>query len=269
MLNRTRGFTLIELLVVVAIIALLIAILLPSLGRARDQARTTVCAANQRSLAQSCLTYATEWQSSLPPMPTVSAPTQAPYENWCPDKMNDINVGTSTGYPGGYQLLNYTGYIKSVRSFYCPSPRTPFSYVPAMGDTWMKNGVWAPVTNKVGHFGYSFQVHTTMNPGNGVPCTDTQQMSVSVYTPGTTGTVSFAGVTIAYVIPAYLKTSTFPASVAFGSDIFFNNTQIQHSGGKAINASFIDGHVSLVNMSFGNLLTYSDWNRITNQMDNR
>ena len=44
MRRKSRGFTLIEMLVVVAIIALLLAILLPSLSRVREKSKTTICA---------------------------------------------------------------------------------------------------------------------------------------------------------------------------------------------------------------------------------
>ena len=55
--RRAPGFTLIEVLVVVAIIALLISILLPSLKRAREQARTLLCATNLRTCHQAMTFY--------------------------------------------------------------------------------------------------------------------------------------------------------------------------------------------------------------------
>jgi prepilin-type N-terminal cleavage/methylation domain-containing protein len=53
-----RGFSLVELLVVVAIIALLIAILLPSLGKAREAARRAACCSNLHQLSVATLLYA-------------------------------------------------------------------------------------------------------------------------------------------------------------------------------------------------------------------
>ena len=62
-----NGFTLIELLVVVAIIALLISILLPSLGRARGQAQKVVCASRMRQMGMAVFLYATEYDQWLTP----------------------------------------------------------------------------------------------------------------------------------------------------------------------------------------------------------
>lgn len=68
-LIRPRGFTLIEILVVVAIIALLISILLPSLTRAREQARGVACLANLGQLGKAEQLYQTQNREWIPGSP--------------------------------------------------------------------------------------------------------------------------------------------------------------------------------------------------------
>ena len=88
------GFTIIELLVVVSIIALLIGILLPAVGKARDKARTSTSESNLRQLAIAHQSYAADWEDR---QLTLVRDTISAYGN----NVGDYN--TATGYDGTNQ----------------------------------------------------------------------------------------------------------------------------------------------------------------------
>lgn len=71
-----RAFTLVELLVVVAIVAVLLAILLPTLSRARAHANTIRCASNLRQVCTALHRYAAEFKGKFPPNVSTPAPGQ-------------------------------------------------------------------------------------------------------------------------------------------------------------------------------------------------
>ncbi len=68
--NYLRAFTLIELLVVIAVIALLVGILMPALGKARETGWTTVCGSNMRQVAMAAFNYAHDNEEQIWPSDT-------------------------------------------------------------------------------------------------------------------------------------------------------------------------------------------------------
>lgn len=110
---RSGGFTLIELLVVVAIIALLIAILLPSLGRARETTMRVQCLSNLRALGMASCIYLQENALSFPNCSPVGSNDLLDWIAWQPNRMESIGkIGV-----GPFLQVSATNY----KILLCPS----------------------------------------------------------------------------------------------------------------------------------------------------
>ena len=108
MKSARRGFTLIELLVVIAIIALLIGILLPALGRARNAGRLAVSMNNLRQVLVSAASYRFE-KKDLVPMRgcRYTAGQLSGWDTWCYGGKND-DKWWQTGYGGVFEEAAFT-----------------------------------------------------------------------------------------------------------------------------------------------------------------
>lgn len=70
-MRKSMAFTLVELLVVIAIIVVLMALMLPALSSAREQAKATVCMSNERSIYLRFCIYFNEYENKLPAAYTI------------------------------------------------------------------------------------------------------------------------------------------------------------------------------------------------------
>jgi prepilin-type N-terminal cleavage/methylation domain-containing protein/prepilin-type processing-associated H-X9-DG protein len=101
-MRNQRGFTLIELLVVIAIIALLMSILIPAMGAAREQGRRVVCGQNEKSTGLGLNMYANDFDGKLP---------MNEVDRW----LFDVSYWTTD------LILQSGGFDRHI--FYCPSWR--------------------------------------------------------------------------------------------------------------------------------------------------
>lgn len=132
-----KAFTLVELLVVISIIALLLAILLPALSRAREISRRTVCASQMRAFGVATGLYVNDFNYNTWQVIAHGAGAYYPGHTNYAIYMAQISLETKYFNHG---LLLSQKYIETPEIFYCPSDQADMQYGERFTDYFKENG---------------------------------------------------------------------------------------------------------------------------------
>jgi prepilin-type N-terminal cleavage/methylation domain-containing protein/prepilin-type processing-associated H-X9-DG protein len=133
--SRAGGFTLIELLVVIAIIAILAAMLLPALGKAKLKAQGIQCMNNHRQLALAWRMYSEDNRDVLVYASWLGGGDPRDPYSWCNDVM-DFNPGNQGNWNINWDMTKRPlwQYNKNAHIYKCPADHSGLN-VPGVG--WM------------------------------------------------------------------------------------------------------------------------------------